>query len=94
MERLVGDDNSSRGKGSAVPQDLEADLRLAAELGQGLLREKTVLQQRLEAAEKGQQKLLDRLTSSVKENSQLQRVRLLSFSLSLEVEGLVDPRSR
>ncbi|GAA5896120.1 hypothetical protein JCM6882_008494 [Rhodosporidiobolus microsporus] len=58
---------------SPVPQDLEADLRLAAEIGQSLLRDKTALQQRVEAAEKANQKLLDRLTASVKESSQLQR---------------------
>ncbi|GAA5835416.1 hypothetical protein JCM11251_005229 [Rhodosporidiobolus azoricus] len=74
-ERLrVGDDHSKRGKSaSPVPHDLEADLHLAAELGQALLRDKTALQQRVEAAEKANQKLLDRLTTSVKESSQLQR---------------------
>ncbi|GAA5871260.1 hypothetical protein JCM8547_007236 [Rhodosporidiobolus lusitaniae] len=75
-ERLAADGHEQRTKtrgGGGVSQDLEADLRLAAELGQALLRDKTQLQQRLDAAEKGQQKLLDRLTSSVKENAQLQR---------------------
>ncbi|GAA6059166.1 hypothetical protein JCM10212_005511 [Sporobolomyces blumeae] len=51
----------------------EADLRLAAEIGQALLKEKTALQQRLESVERANQKLLDRLSTSVRENAQLQR---------------------
>lgn len=54
---------------------LEADLRLAAQIGQTLLADKTALQARLDAAERAKTKLLDRLTASVKEGNALQRVR-------------------
>ncbi|GAA5846741.1 hypothetical protein JCM3766R1_005050 [Sporobolomyces carnicolor] len=52
---------------------LEADLKLAAEIGVALLQEKSVLQQRVESLENANQKLLARLSSAVKENNQLQR---------------------
>ncbi|GAA5962160.1 hypothetical protein JCM21900_006988 [Sporobolomyces salmonicolor] len=78
-ERLADEHSASswRLKGPAgaggVSQDLEADLKLAAQIGQTLLEEKVALTQRLTSVEKGNQKLLDRLTASVKENAQLQR---------------------
>ncbi|GAA5864602.1 hypothetical protein JCM1840_002165 [Sporobolomyces johnsonii] len=78
-ERLADEHSASswRLKGSTgaggVSQDLEADLKLAAQIGQTLLEEKMALTQRLKSVEKGNQKLLDRLTASVKENAQLQR---------------------
>jgi hypothetical protein len=59
----------------AEANSLESDLKLAAEIGVALLQEKGALQQRLESIEKANQKLLTRLSSSVKENNQLQRVR-------------------
>lgn len=62
-----------------VLSDLEADLRLSAQVGVALLEDKASLEKRLAIAEGGNQKLLDRLTSSVKEAAQLQRVS--SFSL-------------
>ncbi|BGP45608.1 hypothetical protein JCM10450v2_001427 [Rhodotorula kratochvilovae] len=55
------------------PPALEADLRLAAQIGQTLLGEKTALQGRLDAAERAKEKLLDRLAGSVKEAVGLQR---------------------
>ena len=55
--------------------NLESDLRLSAQVGVALLEEKGVLEKRLAVVEGANQKLLDRLTSSVKESSQLQRVR-------------------
>ncbi|GAA5977073.1 hypothetical protein JCM11641_001292 [Rhodosporidiobolus odoratus] len=75
QDRLLQDDNLSNPAKSTQPvsHDLEADLRLAAELGQALLRDKTQLQQRVELTEKSRAKMLDRLTHSVKENDRLQR---------------------
>ncbi|ORY90773.1 hypothetical protein BCR35DRAFT_349697 [Leucosporidium creatinivorum] len=61
------------GDASALLHDLEEDLRLSAKVGSALLEEKAGLEKRLAAAEGANQKLLDRLTSSVKEASQLQR---------------------
>lgn len=61
---------------------LEADLKLAAEIGVALLQEKSVLQQRVESLENANQKLLARLSSAVKENNQLQRVRAPHLELS------------
>ncbi|GAA6039647.1 hypothetical protein JCM8097_002234 [Rhodosporidiobolus ruineniae] len=58
---------------TTVSHDLEADLRLAAEVGQALLRDKTALQQRLDAAEKANDKLLAKLSDGVKENARMQR---------------------
>ncbi|GAA5854023.1 hypothetical protein JCM9279_003766 [Rhodotorula babjevae] len=58
---------------SAPVPALEADLRLAAQIGQTLLSDKTALQARLDAAERAKTKLLDRLTASVKEGNGLQR---------------------
>lgn len=55
-------------------QALEDDLRLSAKVGQQLLADKGALEKRLTASEAGNQKLLDRLTSSVKEAAHLQRV--------------------
>ncbi|KAK4704848.1 hypothetical protein P7C70_g1369, partial [Phenoliferia sp. Uapishka_3] len=55
-------------------RDLEADLRLSAEVGVALLAEKSALEKRVGNADTANQKLLDRLTSSVKESSQLQRL--------------------
>ncbi|BGP18886.1 hypothetical protein JCM10213v2_006966 [Rhodosporidiobolus nylandii] len=72
-DRLADEQAHRAQNGAAVSQDLEADLRLAAELGQALLREKTALQHRLDSADKAQQKLFDRLGASVKENERLQR---------------------
>ncbi|BGP18912.1 hypothetical protein JCM10213v2_006992 [Rhodosporidiobolus nylandii] len=72
-DRLADEQAHRAQTGGAVSQDLEADLRLAAELGQALLREKTALQHRLDSADKAQQKLFDRLGASVKENERLQR---------------------
>jgi len=66
---------------------LEADLRLAAQIGQTLLADKTALQSRLDAAERAKGKLLDRLTASVKEGNGLQRVRPLSLDLFWTVPG-------
>lgn len=60
---------------SALLHDLEEDLRLSAKVGSALLEEKGQLEKRLAQAEGANQKLLDRLTSSVKEASHLQRVR-------------------
>ncbi|KAI5478992.1 hypothetical protein MNV49_004396 [Pseudohyphozyma bogoriensis] len=56
-----------------VLADLEADLRLSAQVGQQLLAEKGELERKLLSQEAASQKLLDRLTGSVKECSQLQR---------------------
>ncbi|KAK4049371.1 hypothetical protein OIV83_004103 [Microbotryomycetes sp. JL201] len=53
--------------------DLAADLALSAQLGQQLLDDKNQLERRLAHAEAGTQKVLDKLTLSVKEASQLQR---------------------
>ncbi|GAA5924011.1 uncharacterized protein JCM15063_005524 [Sporobolomyces koalae] len=61
------------GEGGADPNPLEADLKLAAEIGVALLQEKSTLQQRLDSMERSNQKLLNRLSTSVKENNQLQR---------------------
>ncbi|GAA6001793.1 uncharacterized protein JCM10292_005912 [Rhodotorula paludigena] len=65
--------SASPSRAGPSPSSLEADLRLAAEIGQTLLQEKTALQQRLEASDRANQKLLDRLSASVKEGVQLQR---------------------
>lgn len=62
----------------SVPPDLEADLKLAAQIGQSLLQEKTALQARLETSERANGKLVDRLAKAVKENKSLERVRLAS----------------
>lgn len=59
---------------SSLLHDLEEDLRLSAKVGSALLEEKGAVEKRLLAAEAGNQKLLDRLTSSVKEAAHLQRV--------------------
>ncbi|GAA5914167.1 hypothetical protein JCM8208_003925 [Rhodotorula glutinis] len=64
--------SSTRPDSVPVPA-LEADLRLAAQIGQTLLADKTALQGRLDAAERAKGKLLDRLTASVKEGNGLQR---------------------
>ncbi|GAA6020142.1 hypothetical protein JCM10207_006273 [Rhodosporidiobolus poonsookiae] len=72
-DRLAGDHDPRTKSATPVAQDLEADLRLAAELGTALLRDKSTLQARVEGLEKGNQKLLDKLSGSVKENAQLQR---------------------
>ncbi|SGY69710.1 BQ5605_C004g03052 [Microbotryum silenes-dioicae] len=68
---------NSSGSGSSSPQQmmtaLEADLRLAAQVGQALLEEKAGLEKRLATAETGNQKMLDRLATAVKEAQQLQR---------------------
>lgn len=61
--------------GTEVNNSLENDLKLAAEIGQALLQEKGVMQQRMDSMEKANQKLFNQLSSSVKENNQLQRVR-------------------
>ncbi|BGP22437.1 hypothetical protein Rt10032_c07g3101 [Rhodotorula toruloides] len=58
---------------SAVSSDLEADLQLAAQIGQSLLQEKAALQARLETSEKANGKLVDRLARAVKENKSLER---------------------
>ncbi|BGP29659.1 hypothetical protein JCM10296v2_001398 [Rhodotorula toruloides] len=68
---------------SAVPPDLEADLKLAAQIGQSLLQEKTALQARLETSEKANGKLVDRLARAVKEKESLER-RLEETVSSLE----------
>ncbi|GAA5964768.1 hypothetical protein JCM3765_002548 [Sporobolomyces pararoseus] len=65
--------SSGGGETEIETNSLEADLKLAAEIGVALLQEKGALQQRLESMEKANQKLLNRLSSSVKENNQLQR---------------------
>ena len=61
--------------GTEVNDSLENDLKLAAEIGQALLQEKSSMQQKLDLMEKANQKLFNQLSSSVKENNQLQRVR-------------------
>ncbi|GAA6011457.1 hypothetical protein JCM11491_002793 [Sporobolomyces phaffii] len=71
--RLRTDSAGSGTEGEIEPNSLEEDLRLAAEIGVALLQEKAVLQQRVESIEKANQKLLHRLSGSVKENNQLQR---------------------
>lgn len=84
VDRASGDHSASSwklkrpgsGDASTLLHDLEEDLRLSAKVGSALLEEKAALEKRLAAAEGGNQKLLDRLTSSVKEASQLQRVRV------------------
>ncbi|KAM0751739.1 hypothetical protein T439DRAFT_379835 [Meredithblackwellia eburnea MCA 4105] len=53
--------------------DLDQDLRLSAQIGVALLEDKANLERRLATSEQANQKLLDRLTASVKESSQLQR---------------------
>ncbi|KPV77247.1 uncharacterized protein RHOBADRAFT_42461 [Rhodotorula graminis WP1] len=65
--------SSSRAADPHPVPALEADLRLAAQIGQTLLADKTALQGRLDAAERAKGKLLDRLTASVKEGNGLQR---------------------
>ncbi|SCV72413.1 BQ2448_3950 [Microbotryum intermedium] len=68
---------NSASSGSSSPHQmmvaLEADLRLAAQVGQALLEEKSGLEKRLSAAEAGNQKMIDRLAMAVKEAQQLQR---------------------
>lgn len=73
--RTGSSEDGGPGEGHAEGNSLEGDLKLAAEIGVALLHEKGVLQQRLEQMERANQKLLTRLSSSVKENDQLQRVR-------------------
>ncbi|BGP05611.1 hypothetical protein JCM10049v2_001417 [Rhodotorula toruloides] len=68
---------------SVIPPDFEADLKLAAQIGQSLLQEKTALQARLETSEKANGKLVDRLARAVKENKSLER-RLEETVSSLE----------
>ncbi|KAM0792904.1 hypothetical protein ACM66B_002665 [Microbotryomycetes sp. NB124-2] len=53
--------------------DLAADLALSAQIGSALLDDKNALERRLAQAELGNQKMLDKLTMSVKEAGQLQR---------------------
>ncbi|KAK4048070.1 hypothetical protein OIO90_005971 [Microbotryomycetes sp. JL221] len=53
--------------------DLAADLALSAQIGSALLEDKSALERKLQQAEQGNQKLLDKLALSVKEASQLQR---------------------
>jgi hypothetical protein len=55
--------------------DLEADLRLSAAVGQALVEEKHELEKKLNASERVNEKLLDRLARTVKDNDQLQKVR-------------------
>ncbi|GAA6048124.1 hypothetical protein JCM3770_003673 [Rhodotorula araucariae] len=64
---------SLAGGGGPPPPALEADLRLAAQIGQTLLGEKTALQSRLDAAERAKDALLERLAANVKETVGLQR---------------------
>ncbi|GAA5894579.1 uncharacterized protein JCM6883_002142 [Sporobolomyces salmoneus] len=60
-------------EGEGETNSLEADLKLAAEIGVALLQEKSVFQQRIESMDRANQKLLGRLSNSIKENNQLQR---------------------
>ncbi len=54
--------------------ELENDLALAAEVGQALLKEKNELDNKANRLETANGGLLGRLTTAVKETSQLQRV--------------------
>lgn len=59
----------------AFLHELENDLALAAEVGQALLKEKNELDSKVAGLEGANGGLLGRLTTAVKETSQLQRVR-------------------
>lgn len=63
----------------AQEASFEHDLRLSAQVGQALLEERNILERKLSSVESANQKLLDRLTRSVKENVQLQRVSLVQI---------------
>lgn len=58
-------------------QDLEKDLEISARLGIALVEEKQKLEKQKSSVEAANNVLLDRITLSVKENAQLQRVCIL-----------------
>lgn len=60
-------------------ESFEHDLRLSAQVGQALLEERNTLERKVAQVDLANQKLLDRLTRSVKENVQLQRVRFVQI---------------
>lgn len=61
-------------------RELESDLKLSAVAGSALLEEKNILEKQKRVVEAANLKLLDRLTASVKENAQLQRVGFTGFA--------------
>lgn len=77
----------SHSSNADILRDLQEDLALSAKVGGALLEEKAALEKRVLTADGANQKLLDRLTASVKEATQLQRVSLQKRVASVDMFG-------